>query len=65
MKMVRPYTPNIKPQEPSAKLRVAAYCRVSTEAEEQSSSLALQKKYYTDLMNKNPKGAYLPRRKAA
>ena len=35
--------------------RVAAYCRVSTEEEEQQSSYENQCNYYTDLIMKNPK----------
>lgn len=35
------------------KLRVAAYCRVSTEQEEQQSSYAAQIAYYTEKINKN------------
>ncbi len=35
-------------------LRVAAYCRVSTEQEEQQNSYQTQINYYTDLINKNP-----------
>lgn len=35
-------------------LRVAAYCRVSTEQEEQTSSIELQKRYYTQLISGNP-----------
>ena len=34
-------------------LRVAAYCRVSTEQEEQQNSYQVQIEYYTDLINKN------------
>ena len=34
-------------------LRVAAYCRVSTELEEQQNSYQVQITYYTDLINKN------------
>lgn len=36
------------------KLKVAAYCRVSTELETQQSSIELQIKYYTDLIQENP-----------
>lgn len=36
------------------KLRVAAYCRVSTDQEEQLGSFANQVKYYTDYINENP-----------
>ena len=35
-------------------LRVAAYCRVSTEEENQQNSYATQVKYYTDFINQNP-----------
>lgn len=35
-------------------LRVAAYCRVSTEQEEQDSSIRLQELHYTRLINGNP-----------
>lgn len=36
------------------KLKVAAYCRVSTERETQKSSIDTQIKYYTDLIQENP-----------
>lgn len=35
-------------------LRVAAYCRVSTELEEQSSSIELQERHYLQLISANP-----------
>lgn len=35
-------------------LRVAAYCRTSTEQEEQDSSIRLQELHYTRLINENP-----------
>ncbi len=35
-------------------LRVAAYCRVSTEQEEQSSSIELQEQHYAWLISENP-----------
>ncbi|MHB8171932.1 MAG: recombinase family protein [Thermincolia bacterium] len=38
----------------TGKLKVAAYCRVSTEMESQKSSIDLQIRYYTDLIQKNP-----------
>ena len=34
-------------------LRVAAYCRVSTEQEEQQNSYQVQIDYYTDFISKN------------
>ncbi|GAB6084979.1 recombinase family protein [Alkaliphilus crotonatoxidans] len=36
------------------RLKVAAYCRVSTERETQKSSIDLQIKYYNDLIQENP-----------
>ena len=36
-------------------LRVAAYCRVSTQIEEQLNSYEVQKNYYTDKINSEPK----------
>ena len=39
--------------------RVAAYCRVSTEAEEQQNSYENQCKYYTDLIMQNPKWSFV------
>ncbi len=45
----------IKPSESTNKykqLRVAAYCRVSTEQEEQQNSYNVQIAYYTDLINR-------------
>ena len=36
------------------KLRVAAYCRVSTEEEEQQGSFEIQKLFYTDKIESNP-----------
>lgn len=37
-------------------LRVAAYCRVSTEQEEQQNSYQVQIAYYTDLINRKRSG---------
>lgn len=39
-----------KNRKPSRKLKVAAYCRVSTKVEQQQFSLGLQEKYYRDLI---------------
>lgn len=47
------YDKNIKPSE--IRLRVAAYCRVSTEQEEQEGSYQAQVDYYTKKINENPK----------
>ena len=58
-----PTAPNVRiiPAQPQTaenrskyrQLRVAAYCRVSTELEEQQNSYQVQITYYTDLINKN------------
>lgn len=42
-----------KPNTRKKKLRVAAYCRVSTEQEEQQSSYAAQIEYYTEKIKQN------------
>lgn len=44
-----------KVAEPEKKIRVAAYCRVSTDAEEQLNSFENQVEYYTRYINDNPK----------
>ena len=38
----------------NGKQRVAAYCRVSTDSEEQLNSYAAQKTYYTQKIEENP-----------
>ena len=40
------------------KLRVAAYCRVSTDSEEQSSSYDVQIEHYTEFIKKNNEWAF-------
>ncbi len=40
--------------EDRPKLRVAAYCRVSTDSEEQATSYEAQIEHYTEYINKNP-----------
>ncbi len=45
---------NERGKEKNAQLRVAAYCRVSTDDEEQISSYNSQMQYYNELINKNP-----------
>lgn len=42
------------PDEPPRKQRVAAYCRVSTDMEEQESSYEAQVRHYTDYIQGNP-----------
>ena len=41
-------------KEKNSLLRVAAYCRVSTDDEEQINSYNSQLQYYNELINKNP-----------
>jgi site-specific DNA recombinase len=48
------FIPVINSLKSGGKLRVAAYCRISTERESQQRSIALQIKYYTDLIQTNP-----------
>lgn len=43
-----------KQNEEKPKLRVAAYCRVSTDSDEQSASYETQIEHYTDYIMKNP-----------
>ena len=44
---------NIKKAE-KPKLRVAAYCRVSTDSDEQATSYDAQIEHYTEYISKNP-----------
>lgn len=44
--------------EATAKLRVCAYCRVSTDNEEQLSSYEAQVSHYTEYIKRNPEWAY-------
>ena len=39
---------------PEPKIKVAAYCRVSTKSKSQLASLKAQEQYYEDLINNNP-----------
>ena len=41
-------------QDIKPKLRVAAYCRVSTDSDEQATSYEAQVEHYTDYIQKNP-----------
>ena len=41
-------------QENNRKIRLASYCRVSSDSEDQQHSFATQIRYYCDYMNKNP-----------
>lgn len=44
---------NIAKQENKPKLKVAAYCRVSTDNDEQAGSYEVQVEHYTDYINRN------------
>jgi len=44
--------PNVMPVQEKPKLRIAAYCRVSTDSSDQEHSFAAQIKYYTELIEK-------------
>lgn len=52
--IVIPGKPELQKVDSIRQQRVAAYCRVSTEEEEQQSSYENQRKYYTDLIMNNP-----------
>ena len=57
VKTVREIPPLIKPEEKRTsfrQLRVAAYCRVSTDSDEQEMSFEAQRDYYTDKIMRNP-----------
>ena len=49
---------NTVKQSERKKLRVAAYCRVSTDSDEQETSYETQVRYYTEYIKKNRR-AYL------
>ena len=44
----------IRPGRSLDRIRVAAYCRVSTDTEDQMNSYHSQVKYYTEMIVKNP-----------
>ena len=44
--------------EEKPKLKVAAYCRVSTDSDEQATSYEAQVEHYTDFIQKNPEWAF-------
>ena len=50
---------NRKKDEERPKLRVAAYCRVSTDSDEQATSYEAQIEHYTAYIQKNPNGSWL------
>ncbi len=61
-KKVRVIEPTVKPKATAnsyRQLRVAAYCRVSTQMEEQLNSYEVQKSYYTEKINSEPKWKFV------
>ncbi len=44
---------NNRKEDETPKLRVAAYCRVSTDSDEQASSYEVQIEHYTEFIKKN------------
>ena len=51
-------SPVLQARTRNHRLRVAAYCRVSTEQEEQQTSIENQITYYDDLIRSNPEWEY-------
>ena len=49
---------NTAAAEQRPKLKVAAYCRVSTDSEEQASSYEVQVAHYTQFIQKNRNGSW-------
>jgi len=47
---------NNRKEDETPKLRVAAYCRVSTDSDEQASSYEVQIEHYTEFIKKNQSG---------
>lgn len=52
---IQPTRPSANAERSARPLRVAAYCRVSTDSDEQEMSFDAQCKYYTDRIMTNPK----------
>ncbi len=50
----KPIGSRVSPKEEKPKLRVAAYCRVSTDSDEQAGSYEMQVSHYTDYISRNP-----------
>lgn len=55
--VIQPNRKDSKSTASRTKLRVAAYCRVSTEEEEQQGSFEIQKEFYTAKINSTPNGS--------
>ena len=53
--VIQPNRKDSKSTASRTKLRVAAYCRVSTEEEEQQGSFEIQKEFYTAKINSTPR----------
>lgn len=51
---VIPAKRDLIPEEEKKRLRVSAYCRVSTEEESQEGSYELQVQHYTQMITENP-----------
>lgn len=51
-------SPVLQARTRNHKLRVAAYCRVSTDQEEQQTSIENQIAYYEDFIHSNPEWEY-------
>lgn len=54
IQVVKPSPKDEEVKKEKRKLRVAAYCRVSTDSKEQETSFDSQVAYYTDMINKSP-----------
>ena len=54
-RIVKVIQPTIAQINAERNQRAAAYCRVSTDSEDQANSFAAQLKYYTDFIKTNPK----------
>ena len=52
--MIKEATAQKAAQEKPKGLRVAAYCRVSTDSDEQKTSYRTQKAFYTDMIQRHP-----------
>lgn len=50
----RKHMGNTEQEEEKPKLKVAAYCRVSTDSDEQATSYETQVEHYTSFIKKNP-----------
>ena len=58
-KVVPQITPQRKEESSKGKIKVAAYCRVSTEKDEQLNSLEVQRKYFDELIASHGEWEYV------